>query len=125
MDIGKIVNKLYISGTGTNQNVMFQDALSSDIYGTRTMSTITNSFISTQADLQTYGSMLLGYTTAAKYNINVTIPAHPEIEIGDAINVWDTVNNKSVNNAIITQHVFNPMTWTSQLTAVSYKKETM
>jgi len=86
------------------------------------MSAYTNNYISTIADVNTFGSIVLDYLTCAKYNVKIQLPAHPEIEISDTFNFIG--RDTTINNIIIKRHTFDTMNWTSEFEGESFKKET-
>ena len=69
---------------------------------------------------------MLNYLKNAKYTVNIKLPGHPEIIPGqDCFALYDTFNNKIIDNIVIKSHRFDPMTFTSEITGESFKRETL
>jgi hypothetical protein len=93
-DINKIKNEISIKGSGTC-NGRYIDLLSQSYYGTRKLEEYTNNYITTQADTDIYGTVLLDYLKYPKYYVEQTIPFHPEIEVMDGFDITDTYSGQT------------------------------
>lgn len=112
-DVSRVKNEVTVTGAAGTQTYI--DLTSRDIFGTRILQDYNNPFLITNVDVGTCAIMLTEYLKYPRYHFDVTLPFHPEIEVGDTVTYYDKNNGVKVPMGLIKATDHNVISYTTNI----------